>query len=49
MCRRNVLYGGMLLAFGVGILVGRVIDSFWCTVLLAGAAFALGLHLLKQK
>lgn len=49
MCRRYLLYGGMLVAFGVGILVGHMIDSFWCNLILAGVLIFLGLHVLKQK
>ena len=41
MCRQNVLYGGCLLAFGVGILIGT-----WLTSGLVCHLFGIGLIIL---
>lgn len=43
MCRRNVFWGWVLMAFGLGIFFGTCLEAgFWCscgTMLIIGAGF----------
>lgn len=47
MCRKNLFYGGVLLALGAGILVSLVIEGVLLRLLLGAAAIAGGIFLLR--
>ena len=49
MCRRNQMWGLILMAFGLGLLIGQCLEQgFWCS---AGAMIivAAGFSVLRQK
>ena len=49
MCRRNHAWGMMLMAFGLGLLIGQCLKSgFWCS---AGAIVIVGVgfSIIRQK
>ncbi|MBR5020567.1 MAG: hypothetical protein IKY17_02975 [Oscillospiraceae bacterium] len=49
MCRRNHAWGMMLVAFGIGLLVGQCLKAdFWCS---AGAVVVVGVgfSVIRQK
>ncbi len=39
MCRHNQLWGAVLIAFGIGVMVGTCLEGgFWCTCFAVGMA-----------
>lgn len=49
MCRRNLLFASVLIAFGAGVLLSLLIESVLFRLILGGAAVAAGLFLLKNR
>lgn len=49
MCRRNVVWGNMLLAFGVGLLLGQCMESGILGSLIGILAIAAGICTLGKK
>lgn len=49
MCRRNQLFGGCAIAFGLGLLLGHCMDSGLFAVVIGLFLLAAGLLQLKQK
>lgn len=48
MCRKQTLFGGILVAFGLGLLLGCLIQAALLKILLAAAAIGLGLLILGR-
>lgn len=49
MCRRNQLFGGCLIAFGLGILIGLCLESGFICGCIGISGVTAGLFLLQQK
>lgn len=47
MCHRNVLRGGMLISFAVGVFVGFALESLWWAAFIGVGAICLGIKTLK--
>jgi len=48
MCRQNLLYGGCLLAFGLGVLIGTWLKSGLVSHLFGVALIVLGLFVIRR-
>lgn len=49
MCRQNQLFGWILIAFGIGLLIGVGLESGFWTCVLALASVILGFWVMKKK
>ncbi|MBR2421692.1 MAG: hypothetical protein IKB09_05005 [Oscillospiraceae bacterium] len=49
MCRQNLLCGGCLLAFGLGVLVGKWLESGLLCHLIGFGLIALGFCILRRR
>ena len=49
MCRRNLLHGSAILAFGVGLLIGSWMNSGFLACICGIAAIFIGFSLLHRK
>lgn len=49
MCRQNLLWGGTVLAFGLGVLVGAWMKSGFVCHLIGFALIALGFCLIRKR
>lgn len=49
MCRRNLLFASVLIAFGAGLLLSLFIESTLFRLILGGAAVVGGFFLLKNR
>ena len=49
MCRQNLLYGGCLLAFGVGVLLGAWMKSGFVCNLIGLGLIGLGFCILRKR
>ena len=49
MCRRNQLYGWILMAFGLGLLIGRCLDGSLLSGFAAFLIICAGLWVMRQK
>jgi membrane protein implicated in regulation of membrane protease activity len=49
MCRRNQLFGWMLLAFGLGLLIGKCLESGFISSCVGVGIIIAGLCVMRQK
>ena len=49
MCRRNQLYGWMLLAFGLGLLTGKCLESGFVSTAAAVGVIFVGFCVMRQR
>lgn len=49
MCRKNQLYGWMLLSFGFGVLIGLGMDAQFAGCCLGGGSIAAGFVIMRKR